>query len=100
MNDIRKWVSARSPGATVLPFSAAYESRMSALSAEEQAKYVADKQLKVPVSMLPKLIQAGYKALDCVHFFTGNQEVRAWTVRVRLRTHACRNAVLLCAADC
>lgn len=32
--------------------------------------------------MLPKIIKAGYTALDLIYFFTsGTDEVRCWTVR-------------------
>ena len=35
-------------------------------------------------SQMPRVILAGYKALNLIHYFTcGEQEVRAWTVRVR-----------------
>lgn len=33
-------------------------------------------------SMLPKIIKAGYNALDLIYFFTaGQDEVRCWTIR-------------------
>lgn len=33
-------------------------------------------------SMVPKIIKAGYHALDLVYFFTaGEDEVRCWTLR-------------------
>lgn len=32
--------------------------------------------------MLPKIIKAGYQALDLIYFFTsGADEVRCWTIR-------------------
>lgn len=32
--------------------------------------------------MIPKIIRAGYNALDLIYFFTcGKDEVRCWTVR-------------------
>lgn len=32
--------------------------------------------------MVPKIIKAGYQALDIIHFFTaGEDEVRCWTIR-------------------
>ncbi len=55
---------------------------MSKLTGEEKQKYLDEKKLKVPASMLPKIITTGYHALDLVHFFTGgDDEVRAWTIR-------------------
>jgi obg-like ATPase 1 len=39
------------------------------------------KEAGVP-SMLPKIIVAGYSALQLVYYFTGGpDEVRAWTIR-------------------
>ncbi len=56
---------------------------MAKLSAEEKKKYLDENKLKVPASMLPKIITTGYHALDLVHFFTGGEdEVRAWTIKV------------------
>ena len=56
--------------------------QMVKLSAEEKKKYLEEKQLKVPASMLPKIITTGYHALDLIHFFTGgDDEVRAWTIK-------------------
>jgi len=82
IGDIKGWVAKRSPGSQVIPFSAAYETRMAKLSADEKVKYITDKGLKVPTSMLPRIITTGYHALDLVHFFTGgDDEVRAWTIR-------------------
>jgi ribosome-binding ATPase YchF (GTP1/OBG family) len=32
--------------------------------------------------MVPKIIKAGYQALDLIYFFTaGEDEVRCWTIR-------------------
>lgn len=32
--------------------------------------------------MIPKIIKAGYNALDLIYFFTaGTDEVRCWTIR-------------------
>lgn len=34
------------------------------------------------MSMLPRIIKTGYKALDLIYFFTaGEDEVRCWTIR-------------------
>ncbi len=35
---------------------------------------------------LPRIIKAGYRGLQLIHFFTaGEQIVKAWTIRVRVR---------------
>jgi obg-like ATPase 1 len=50
------------------------------MSKEEAANYLVQNNM---TSQLPNIILAGYKALDLIHYFTcGQQEVRAWTVRV------------------
>jgi len=79
LKPIKDWVAKRSPGAPTIPFSAAFEKKLSTLSDEDRKKYLEEK--KVP-SMLNKIITTGYDALSCIHFFTcGPDEVRAWTVR-------------------
>jgi obg-like ATPase 1 len=51
----------------------------SAYAAELQEKYAVDKPV---TSALPKIVVAGYQALQLQYFFTaGADEVRAWTVR-------------------
>jgi obg-like ATPase 1 len=47
---------------------------------EERTDYLASKGVE---SQLPKVILAGYKALNLLRYFTcGPEEVRAWSVRV------------------
>lgn len=47
---------------------------------EEAAEYTAELGVG---SQLPRIILAGYKSLQLIHYFTaGPEEVRAWTVRV------------------
>ncbi|RCI03090.1 hypothetical protein CU098_009803 [Rhizopus stolonifer] len=77
--DIKKWVEENNKGDLVIPLSVSLESKLAGMSKEE-----ADDCLKAlgVQSQLPKIILAGYKALDLIHYFTcGPQEVRAWTVR-------------------
>jgi len=79
LKDIIDWVKKRSPGAAVIPFSAAFESEVSKMDEQKKKEFLAEK--KVP-SMLSKIITTGYSTLDLVHFFTcGEDEVRAWTVK-------------------
>lgn len=64
------------------------ETKVSAMKTEEerqayakelQEKYGVDKPV---TSSLPKIIVAGYQALQLQYFFTaGADEVRAWTIR-------------------
>jgi len=58
------------------------------LSVELMPRVVALVENKVQ-SALPKIVTTGYHALDLVHFFTsGEDEVRAWTIRVCIHEHA------------
>jgi obg-like ATPase 1 len=50
------------------------------MAVDERTEYLASVGVE---SQLPKVILAGYKALDLLHYFTcGPEEVRAWSVRV------------------
>lgn len=52
------------------------------MSFEESASYLAELNVQ---SQLPRVILGGYRSLQLIHYFTcGPDEVRAWTVRVRL----------------
>uniref|UniRef100_A0A2K6JQB6 Obg like ATPase 1 n=1 Tax=Rhinopithecus bieti TaxID=61621 RepID=A0A2K6JQB6_RHIBE len=74
-----KWVDKYDPGALVIPFSGALELKLQELSAEERQKYL---EANMTQSALPKIIKAGFAALQLEYFFTaGPDEVRAWTIR-------------------
>lgn len=69
LKKIKEWIDGNVPG-EIIPYSANYE-RDHLEEAEEDKK-----------SMIPKIIKAGYVALDLVYFFTaGHDEVRCWTIR-------------------
>lgn len=54
----------------IIPYSAEYERGLLSQPSEDKK------------SMIPKIIRAGYNALDLVYFFTaGKDEVRCWTIR-------------------
>ncbi|KAI8382961.1 cytoplasmic protein [Blakeslea trispora] len=73
--DIEKWVEENNKGDLIIPLSVSLESQIANMSKEEMADLGVQSQL-------PKIILAGYKTLDLIHYFTcGPQEVRAWTVR-------------------
>ncbi|KAG2203214.1 hypothetical protein INT46_008998 [Mucor plumbeus] len=77
--DIQKWVDENNKGDLIIPLSVSIESKLADMSKEEQIAYLNDNSIE---SQLPRVILAGYKALDLIHYFTcGKQEVRAWTVR-------------------
>uniref|UniRef100_A0A8C5P292 Obg-like ATPase 1 n=1 Tax=Jaculus jaculus TaxID=51337 RepID=A0A8C5P292_JACJA len=74
-----EWVDKYDPGALVIPFSGALELKLQELSAEERQKYL---EANMTQSALPKIIKAGFAALQLEYFFTaGPDEVRAWTIR-------------------
>ncbi|KAG1259575.1 hypothetical protein G6F68_008015 [Rhizopus microsporus] len=68
--EINNWVEHNNPGDLIIPLSVPLEAKIGTMSNPSVE------------SQLPKVILAGYKALDLIHYFTcGPQEVRAWTVR-------------------
>jgi len=76
---IKSWIDANSAGDAMIPYSGAYEYRLSLLSPEE--KEAVQKECNAP-SILPKIIVMGYAALQLIYYFTGGpDEVRAWTIR-------------------
>jgi obg-like ATPase 1 len=75
-------------GDMLIPYSGAFENALSQLEAdaekEDYCKTVGAKyEATVPVvSVLPKIILAGYNVLKLCYFFTcGPMEVRCWTIR-------------------
>ncbi|KAI9267173.1 GTP-binding protein YchF [Helicostylum pulchrum] len=76
---IKAWIDENSNGDLMIPYSGAYESRLTAASPEEKLEIEKENNA---VSVMPKIIVAGYNALSLCYYFTaGPQEVRAWTVR-------------------
>ena len=69
------------PGAQEpLVVRARIEAELAELSPEERAEFLADMGLKEDA--FPRLIQAGFKALDLITFYTvAPNEARAWTLR-------------------
>lgn len=77
---IKEWVDKNDPGATIIPFSGAYEHKLVEIEDESERKAFIEAN-KCP-SNLDKIILAGYKALQLEYFFTaGADEVKAWTVQ-------------------
>ena len=69
LKKIKEWIDTNVPG-EIIPYSANYE--RDHLDDKEEDKR----------SMIPKIIKAGYVALDLIYFFTaGHDEVRCWTIR-------------------
>eukprot|EP00485_Elphidium_margaritaceum_P001664 CAMPEP_0202691174 /NCGR_PEP_ID=MMETSP1385-20130828/5960_1 /ASSEMBLY_ACC=CAM_ASM_000861 /TAXON_ID=933848 /ORGANISM="Elphidium margaritaceum" /LENGTH=403 /DNA_ID=CAMNT_0049346535 /DNA_START=59 /DNA_END=1270 /DNA_ORIENTATION=+ len=77
--DIQAHVAKVYPGSSVIPFSAAFEKKISEMPAEESEAFLEKNSTK---SVINKIITQGYKCLQLIHFFTcGEDEVRCWTVR-------------------
>lgn len=76
---IKAWVDEHDPGASIIPFSGAFEFKVIEMPEDERAKYLKEKQT---TSALEKIIKTGYKVLQLEYFFTcGKDEVRAWTIQ-------------------
>ncbi|RUS14719.1 hypothetical protein BC937DRAFT_93431, partial [Endogone sp. FLAS-F59071] len=77
---IKTWIDENNPGDLLIPFSGVLEQKLSLMSLEERETYTNEIGA---TSALPKIIVAGYQALQLVYYFTGGaDEVRAWTIRV------------------
>jgi obg-like ATPase 1 len=68
LKKIKDWIESNVPG-EIIPYSAEHEKIQLTLPEAEKK------------TMLPKIIKSGYNALDLIYFFTGNTELRCWTVR-------------------
>ncbi|KAH8862688.1 Obg-like ATPase 1 [Schistosoma japonicum] len=76
---IKEWVDEHDSGATIIPFSADLEQKLSEMSPEEAKVYMKENEF---TSMLPKIIRVGYQTLQLQYFFTcGKDEVKAWTIQ-------------------
>ncbi len=62
------------------PVCATLEAEVAALAPEERGPFLAELGIKEPATS--RVIRAAYKALDYISFFTtGEDEVKAWTIR-------------------
>ncbi|XP_076316605.1 obg-like ATPase 1 isoform X1 [Tachypleus tridentatus] len=77
---IKEWVDTNDPGAAVIPFSGAFELKVTEMKEpEEKEKFFKEHNIQ---SALDKIIVIGYKALQLIYFFTvGKDEVKAWTIQ-------------------
>lgn len=77
---IKSWIDENSAGDPLIPFSGTLEHRLSTMDAVEREAYLRDNNGMA--SAMPKIILAGYNALQLIYYFTaGSDEVRAWTIR-------------------
>merc|ERR1712025_266700 len=77
---IKEYVDKNDPGATIIPFSGAFELKLMEMESEDEKK--AYQEETKCTTTLDKIIVQGYKALQLVYFFTaGPDEVKAWTIQ-------------------
>lgn len=75
---IKEWIAEKT-GEPMIPFSAEFEKNLQEMPEAAQAEFLAEKKLK---SQVPKIILAGYNAINLMYFFTaGPDEVRCWTIQ-------------------
>jgi len=81
---IKQWIDENDPGAQLIPFSGAFETKAIEMEAEEFEKYC--EEVKA-TSVLPKIIKSGFSILQLQYFFTaGKDEVKAWTIQKGTRS--------------
>lgn len=87
LKNIKEWIDANDPGATVILFSGEFELKLLDLQTEEERQaYLKEKETQ---SALEKIIVNGYKALQLIYFFTcGKDEVKCWTIQVGTKAPA------------
>ena len=77
---IKEWIDKNDPGASLIPFSGAFETKLAEM--EDDAQRKAHQEETKCTSVLDKIIVTGYKALQLEYFFTaGPDEVKAWTIQ-------------------
>lgn len=77
---IKEWVDAHEARPVIIPFSAAFESKLVELPDDAARKAFSDEMGVTTV--LPKIVTTGFSALQLQYFFTaGEDEVRAWTIQ-------------------
>lgn len=78
---IQEHIKNTVPG-PMIPYSADFETQVVDAGKEDKEAQEAKAKELGGVSMIDRIIRAGYKNLNLVHFFTaGPDEVRQWTVR-------------------
>jgi len=66
----------------MIPYSAEFESQVVDAGKDDKEAQAAKAKELGGVSMIDRIIKAGYKNLQLIHFFTaGEDEVRCWTLR-------------------
>lgn len=77
---INAWIQSHG-GGPMVPYSADFESKVTAAGTDPEARKKAAEELGAP-SCIPKIIKTGYTTLRLIHYFTaGEDEVKCWTIR-------------------
>jgi len=80
LSKIKEYIDKNDPGATMIPFSGAFESKLMEMSEDADAVKAYTEETKC-TSVLEKIITQGYKGLQLEYYFTaGADEVKAWTI--------------------
>ena len=67
----------------MIPYSAEFEEEVVSVDKDDKVKQAEKAKEMGGVSLIDRIIKAGYKQLQLQYFFTsGEDEVRQWTVRV------------------
>lgn len=78
---IQEFIKTSVPG-PMIPYSAEFESQVVDAGKEDKEAQLAKAKELGGVSMIDRIIKAGYKNLQLINFFTaGEDEVRSWTIR-------------------
>lgn len=76
---LKEWIDANDVGATMIPFSGAYEGKIADMDADARKAFCEENKA---TSAFEKIITQGYKVLQLMYFFTaGHDEVKAWSIQ-------------------
>ena len=78
MGEIEAWVQSHG-GGEIIPYSIEFEKEVMGMEAGAKEIFLRERKTS---SMIEKILETGYHALQLIHFFTvGEDEVKCWTVR-------------------
>lgn len=89
--DIKTWMKTNAPADKLVPYSVTFEQKIQKMEPTEREAFLKENKT---ISMIPKIITVGFKALECYNYFTtGPDEVRAWTIRAGLKAPAAAGVI-------
>jgi GTP-binding protein YchF len=75
---VKEWIDAHT-GEPMIPFSAELETQFLSMSPAEIETFCTTNKTR---TMIPKIVTAGYHAINLIHYFTaGADEVKCWTIQ-------------------